>query len=76
MHLRHAQCAGRVVEELIDRQPAWNELLPVAEVDDDFQYRAARLDAEAIWIEFAAIAEACGQLALVQLAEDILSAPP
>src|SRR5580700_8392284 len=70
--LSRSQRACRVVEQLVDRHAARDELLLVAEVDDDVQYRPAGLDAETVGIERAAVGQSGGPFAVVQLAEDVL----
>src|SRR5258708_31537290 len=70
--LSRNQHACRVVEQLVNRHAARYELLLLAEVDDDFQYRPAGLDAETIGIELSAVRQASGPFARVQLVEDVL----
>src|SRR6516165_9937811 len=70
--LSRDQRAGGVVEQLIHRHAARYQLLPMAELDDDFQNGPAGLDAEPVGIERAAVRQAGSPLARVQLAEDVL----
>src|SRR6516225_2350823 len=71
-HLSRSQHARRVVEQLVNRDAARDELLLLAEIDDDLQNRPAGLDAEAIRIKLATLRQAGGAFARVQLAEDLL----
>src|SRR5262249_51613838 len=65
------QPARRVVEQLIDRHRSRDQVLLPAEIDDDFQNRAAGFDSETIGIERACIGQTRGALALLELPEDV-----
>jgi hypothetical protein len=60
--LARTQRAGGIVEQLIDRHRPRNQLLLVAEIDDDLQNRSAGFDPETVRIERPTLRQTGGAL--------------